>query len=476
MAENTFDLRGWIREQPHKGYAANLDDDNHFVLETDFATAEISFYDMSPDPEIVELRIEERATGEARFFLHFHPVDRGHSIQLFHEMIQALLDIGDKQRTEVLLCCTAGMTTSFFAERLNQVAEAMGLDWGFSAVSVTEAYEHGHDKAAILIAPQIAYQAERVQKVMGAVPVLQIPTALFAAYDAAGCLEWVRDELSAREQTTKKQAAEEPCARNGGDGRFLVVSVHAASGSVTLHHRVYNRGTVVSESRVKKCRLNLADITDVIDTQLCTCKAGGKVDAIGVALPGSLRNGYLHIKATREVDLTDGSDGFVMGDYLSVRYGVPVILCNNANAAALGWREANPEYDDVTFYSQATGWAMGGQGHVVGGRLVEGSHGNAGEIRLIVNRFSFSNPLHYNAFNPADVLETVGQVLAMDCATFDPEVVALRCDLLPDMREVSDELAKYVPRHLQPKLVHVDDYDECILTGMLARCRQDSKA
>ena len=158
MAENTFDLRSWIREQSHRGYTANLDEDNHFVLETDFATAEISFYDMAPDPEIVELRIEERATGEARFFLHFHPVDREHSIQLFREMIQALLDVGARQRTEVLLCCTAGMTTSFFAERLNQVAEAMGLDWGFSAVSVTEAYEHGHDKAAILIAPQIAYR------------------------------------------------------------------------------------------------------------------------------------------------------------------------------------------------------------------------------------------------------------------------------------------------------------------------------
>ena len=80
--------------------------------------------------------------------------------------------------------------------------------------------------------------------------------------------------------------------------------------------------------------------------------------------------------------------------------------------------------------------------------------------------------MHYNAFDPADVLETVGQVLAMDCATFDPQVVALRCDLLPNMEEVATELAKYVPREYQPKLAHVDDYDECILVGMLARCRQ----
>ncbi|MDO4807611.1 MAG: ROK family protein [Coriobacteriales bacterium] len=469
----TFDLRTWIREQPHKGYEANLADDDHFVLQTDYATAEISFYDMAPDPEIVELRIEDRATGEARFFLHFHPVDRDHSIQLFGEMVQALVSIRSHQRTEVLLCCTAGMTTSFFAERLNQVAEAMGLDWVFSAVSVTEAYEHGRNKAAILIAPQIGYQAQRVQQVMGDVPVFQIPTAMFAAYDAAGCLEWIREELASREQEAAEQADVQTCAQVEGDGRILVVAVHAASGKVTIHYRVYDRGTLATEGRVIKRRLTVADITDVIDTRICSCKAGGKVDAVGVALPGALRGGYVHIKVTREVDLTNGEDGFVLGDYLSKRYTVPVVLCNNANAAALGWHVANPKYKDVTFYSQATGWAMGGQGHVVGGKLVEGAHGNAGEIRLIANRFSYSNPLHYNAFNPADVIEVVAQVLAMDCATFDPEVIALRCDLLPDMDEVATELAKYVAREQQPKLVHVFDYDECILVGMLARCRQE---
>ncbi len=473
---DSFDLRSWIREQPHKGYVAKLDDDDHFVLETDFATAAVNFYRMDPDPEIVELHIEEKATGEAKFFLHFHPVDRDHSIQLFGEMTQALLAVRSRQRTEVLLCCTAGMTTSFFAERLNQVAQTMGLDWSFSAVSVTEAYEHGRDKAAILIAPQIAYEAERVQQVMGNVPVLKIPTATFAAYDAAGCLEWVRDELAAREQTAEETSAAELVAQADGDGRFLVIAAHASAGEAVIHHRVYNRGAVVSESRVIKRRLTLADITDVIDTQLCTCKAGGKVDAIGIALPGAVRNGYVNIKSTREVNLTDGTDGFVMGDYLSSRYDLPVILCNNANAAALGWQDAHPEYQDVTFYSQATGWAMGGQGHVVGGRLLEGAHGDAGEIRFIVNRFSFSKPLHYNPFNPADVLETVGQVLAMDCATFDPEVVALRCDLLPNMEEVACELDKYVERELQPKLVHVCDYDEHILAGMLARCRNELKA
>lgn len=61
----------------------------------------------------------------------------------------------------------------------------MELDWHFSAVASAEAYGYGRDKAAVLVAPQIGYQAERMQAALPEVPVLAIPTATFASYDAA---------------------------------------------------------------------------------------------------------------------------------------------------------------------------------------------------------------------------------------------------------------------------------------------------
>ncbi|MDO4404592.1 MAG: ROK family protein [Atopobiaceae bacterium] len=480
MADETFDLRSWIREQRHVGYTADLTDDDHFRFETDYATAQINFYDMAPDPEIVELHIEEKATGEAKFFLHFHAAEREHAIQLFNEMVQVLLSLEAQQTTEVLLCCTVGMTTSFFAERLNQVAEARGLDWHFSAVAASEAFEHGRDKAAVLVAPQIGYQAARMQTAMPEVPVLAIPTATFASYDAAGCVEWLREELANRKKTTEQRALELVARDLVNDKRVLVIASHSGANGNFIRYRVYNRGEVTLDREVIKHTLSLADLMDIIDTQACSCKGGIGVDAIGIAMPGSIDEGTFDLTLSMLIDLGEGdladclagARNFDIAKYFNERYDVPVFFCNNSNAAALGWYGSHEGYNTIAFHSQAVGWAVGGQGYVVDGHIVQGAHGIAGEVRLIAELLRYTHPLHFNPYSPDDVREMVGQMLAVACATIDPEVIAVRCDLLPDMDELADELAKYVAHEQQPKLVHVDNYNECILLGMMLVCLQ----
>lgn len=64
---------------------------------------------------------------------------------------------------------------------------------------------------------------------------------------------------------------------------------------------------------------------------------------------------------------------------LTTRLGVPAVLSNDANAAALGeWRYgAGQGYNDLLVVTLGTGV---GSGFIVNGRLVLGSHGNAGEL------------------------------------------------------------------------------------------------
>ncbi len=481
MPQNTFDFRDWIRNQRHDGYTADFSDDDHFVLQTDYAVAHISFYNMDPDPEVVEFRIENRSDNDVKFFLHFHAEERDHAIQLFREMIQTLLSLEEQQVTEVLLCCTAGMTTTFFAEKLNQVAEAMGLNWQFSAVAVNEAYEHGRDKAAVLVAPQIGYQTERIAAAMGEVPVLAIPTAIFASYDAAACVEWVRDELANRKKTAEQLALEHVSHDIANEKKILVIAAHSEPNKVNIRYRLYDCGNVTLDRTVIKRKLNLEDLSDIIDTQVCACTGTLKADAVGIAIPGSVNNGQFSLGFSSKPFSPKANDkgndlirerDLDISQYFRERYDVPIFFCNNSDAAALGWYASQDEYQNITFHSQPRGWAIGGQGNVVNGRLVEGAHGIAGEMRFIAERLQYSHPLHFNGYAPDDVLEMVGQMLAISCATYDPEVIALRCELLPDMNEVADELAKYIPRDRQPVLRRVEHYHEYILLGMMVLCVQ----
>ena len=74
-------------------------------------------------------------------------------------------------------------------------------------------------------------------------------------------------------------------------------------------------------------------------------------------------------------------------------YDVPVVFCNNSNCAVLGWYGSQDTYKDVVLYSQPVGWASGGQGIIVDGRLHEGAHGLAGENKYAVHQLNFSHPL-----------------------------------------------------------------------------------
>lgn len=475
MPEEIFDFRVWMREQEGP-YEADFTDSDHIRLETPYAVAQVNFYNMDPDPEIVEFHIENKADGETKFFLHFHATEREHATGLFREMVEALVALREEQTTEILLCCTAGMTTSFFADRMNQVAETLGLNWSFSAVSVNEVYEHGADKAAVLIAPQIGYMADRVAEVMRDVPVLRIPTAIFASYDAAGCVEFVREELHKRAQEAEEQAAEQLTCETKSKKRVLAIAVNLDGKGAKVHYRLYDRGQVALCETVIKRRLTIRDLTDIIDTQVCACSGKVNADVVGIAVPGVVRDGWLELAPRRTHDLTMGKELFDLSGYFNERYDIPVLIVNNANCAALGWYGSQDEVQNVVVYSQPTGWAFGGQGVVLGGRLVEGAHGLAGENKVVVDQFGFSRPLRFNAYNPADVLELVGKVLAMDVAVVDPDVVCLNCSLLPDMEEVATELEKYVKRENQPRLVHIDDYNELILPGVMVYCLEKLKS
>lgn len=118
-------------------------------------------------------------------------------------------------------------------------------------------------------------------------------------------------------------------------------------------------------------------VLDRIATAARELLGGEPMTRAALAAPGPLdpRSGVL----LRPPNLRGWPAEAPIGAALSERLGAPVVVDNDANVAALGeWRaSAGRGVDDLVYFTVSTG--IGG-GIIVGGRLLHGVHGYAGEL------------------------------------------------------------------------------------------------
>ncbi len=130
-------------------------------------------------------------------------------------------------------------------------------------------------------------------------------------------------------------------------------------------------GTQLSEGR----EAVVADMVDAIRILRAQC---GEADlaGIGVGVPGFI---ILEKGVITDSPNLPGFEDFPVRDEIERQLGAPVILENDANAAALGekWMGAGRGYDDLVLLTLGTG--VGG-GIISGGKVLHGFVGMAGEI------------------------------------------------------------------------------------------------
>lgn len=102
----------------------------------------------------------------------------------------------------------------------------------------------------------------------------------------------------------------------------------------------------------------------------------GDLDGIGVAVPGFIEMEKGVIRSSNNLT---SLENFPIREVLSERLGAPVILENDANAAALGekWIGAGRTVNDLLLITLGTG--IGG-GIIADGRILRGFMGMAGEV------------------------------------------------------------------------------------------------
>lgn len=120
----------------------------------------------------------------------------------------------------------------------------------------------------------------------------------------------------------------------------------------------------------------LATVLDTVAT-LSHSNAGASIDSIGIGIPGVVD----HETGTVNHAVNLGLDAINLGPLIAERLGVPVVLENDVNAAAIGsFRSlalSGTTVNSLAFLNLGTGIAAG---IVIDGKVLRGARGAAGEI------------------------------------------------------------------------------------------------
>ena len=462
MKDAVREYHDWILDQEIDGCTLSATDGDGVEIEHELVKGWVNFYDID-DMDIVEMRVERVLDGEPAFFLHFEFEDPDRAKELFNEMATAIYDMTHREVRHVLLCCTVGMTTTFFSMKLNELAQTMGLDYDFSAVPIAEAKREGKNYAAVLLAPQVGHMRKEVAEALPGTPVIELPGSIFGAYNAPAALTLVVDTLSGARASSEESQMQ--FKRDYDKTKtVLALSYIHREDEPTLSYRVLDKGEVVLSGMLIRRSMDIRTLNDLAATLLVQGWKTSAFDAIGLAVPGVVNNGVL-------VEQRNGEEvQYDLASKLEELWDTKVFVDYNAMAAAVGCYVSQDKYENVAFHAQAVGVPDGEEGYVVNGQPLYGHNGRSGHLGPLAAGFALEMDVVDAAWRVGGMRELVGRYLASLACTVAPEAVYVWCDLLPDMSELREELEKSLPASAVPELFDVADYDSCVLAGELALC------
>lgn len=452
-SELVIQFHNWILAQKRPEYEIREAGKESVEFHTDHAVACVNFYEMN----VIELTIQDKKTEETFFYLHFQMNDMEHACDLFHQMIDALLKRSMEKQVRVLLCCSSGMTTGFFAEQLRQAASLLALDYTFNAVSYDRVFREALNYDIVLLAPQIGFQLKKIQNVLQDIPVLVIPAQIFARYDSGELLKLIQKTLEERKPVSTK--AEQTAAAFKNSRKILAICVFNSARYIQTCYRYYKNGNIETEGRVLKEKISVRDVQDIIESMLALYP---EIEAVGLSMPGTALKGRLWLP---DSDIRHEN----IAQEIHSAYGIRCILSNDCNAIAAGIYALEDRYQDLIFHFQPYGYRLGGEGIIANGKLIKGRGNAAGEISNLQKLLRYDASADRLASTPEGVTELLAKTLCGAIAVTAPEAVFIHAALLPDLDTLRKAMEKLMPAEEIPDLYYVDDMREYMMVGTLLK-------
>ncbi len=422
---------------------------DRIFLTAGYAEACIRFHEMN----IIEFQITRKADDAVVFYLHFQLNDESHALYLLDQLKESLVHIGPVSVRKILMSCSSALTTSFFAQKLNQTAQLLNLPFTFSAVSFDLIPEAGKNCDMILLAPQIAFRKKEFSSLFPEKTILEIPGNMFGSYDVQGILDLISRNLA---DFSPSSSAESAHILNSS--RKIMAITTRIDSQFEISWRIFHHGQIIRSETVVKNRIDYHDFEDILDT---VSVLENHLDAVVISVPGVVHDGTVILDRSgfREYD---------MKTRLSRKYPYRFIITNNANATALGLYHLQNDYQTVIYHSQLREADRAGQGIVIDGHIVTGKKGIAGEVNYLPGR---SDP----ALSPLSRAErAIAKAILSDIAIVGPDAVYIRCELIHDTGRIRDLIRETVSDEYIPDLFIIDHATEYMYYGaqMLASARE----
>lgn len=460
--KDDFDFRKWIRHQKHEGYTFTEERDDLFLLTTPYGKAEIQFY---LEDDIAEISIIRNRDNELRYYLHFQVLDKKHAIGLYHEMEEILLSLKKEQTLHILLSCTSGATTGFLAEKLNQAAELMGIDYKFDATSYLLLYEKAQKADIILIAPQIRYLQKKLEIAIPNKPIIPIPTKMFTSNNVGELLDFIENTLQEKQGQKLQQEEKEASSVESNvtpsleDYIVLQMMILFDYNQFKVRMRLRDHGQLILDETSLHRKLTTAGLRGEIEYAL---RGVSHCDLVSIAMPGAVSEGKVEYGPYSKMHLEDKQ----FKHYIEETFNTNCLLVNGVNVATYGYYVLHPEKKNVMMLSQPFGTFGGGIGSVIEGEIVVGREGIAGESRYFIERMQFSGPLRQLAKTEQGQMEIVIANLLPAICLLGPELFLLRTPIVSNMTEVRNHLQMFLPQRLIPELVFIEDVSELVFAGL----------
>ena len=446
-------FRKWISNQKRDYYYLypSETDPDAIIIENEYCYSYVTF-----NPQcIIELCVMNKRTDEMAF--QFKTLK--HAISLFEEMDQCIQKMVNQPICRLLLCCSGGMTTAFFADKIKNGIKVLNLNMEVAATSYQKIYNVAQNYDVILLAPQVSYVKLQVEKVFKNKLVLKIPTQIFASYNVGALITFVEESIKNKEK--KYDSTVEPLASMmeiKTKKNILAVSINANGENSHISYRLYNNlQEIVLDSNIIKSNIKLHDVLDALDTVVLQNEM---IDVISIALPGVMVEGNVYS------GIIEGGN-HQLKELLEKRYEKEIYLINDVNAAVVGYYASQNQYKSIAFLFQPIG-RMAGSGIIVNGQLVRGMDHLAGEVALLP--LKLSNDYFTLANTPEGTLELVSKNIMSIIAIVSPEAIVVYSDLILDSQDVSDEIKKSLSQYslkVYPKIIKVENILEYILLGAM---------